>query len=159
MSQLSLLEKRIKWTAIQDAGIAVVVLVLAFVAIAAGITLARTEINAKAVVVGGMGLLFLWVAWILAQSARALWSPRESTLYAELSGDGAGIGWAHLTTGALSAIKVYFLDGSMCTIYARRSDGEALLSLVQSRAAHAVIGFGPEQEAAYVALVKGMSAR
>ena len=50
--------------------------------------------------------------------------------------------------------KVYFLDATMCTVYAGGRDAEALLALVEERAPRAVIGFGPEKEAEYVELVK-----
>lgn len=153
METLKLLEKRITRTVVQDALIAVVVFGLALVAIAAAVTRARSELDGRTIMMGVMGLGNLWAAWVMAQSARALWPARSSKVYTALAADGQNIGWAHLTTGSFTALKVYFLDGTMCTLYAGRRDAEALLAFVEERAPHAVLGFGADQEAAYVALV------
>jgi hypothetical protein len=155
MSEFALLETRIRRTAVQDALIAVVVLGLALVVLFAAWTTTTAGITGRTAMLGLFGLVLGWVAWVMFSAARALWPAQESPVYKALAGDGEGIGWAHLTTGSLSALKVYFLDGTMCTIYAGRRDAETLLDLVGQRAPRAILGFGPEQEAAYVALVKG----
>ncbi|MDP2275431.1 MAG: hypothetical protein Q8N23_11520 [Archangium sp.] len=153
MSDLALLEKRIRRTAIQDAGIAVVVFAMAPVTLLAAWSTTKEGITGRTAMMGFFGLVFFWVAWVMFDAARALWPAQESTVYKELSGDGNGIAWSHLTTGSLSAIKVYFVDGTLCTLYAGKRDAEALLNLVGQRAPRAILGFGPEQEAAYCALV------
>ena len=153
MSDLALLEKRIRRTAVQDGLIAVVMFAMALLVLFAAWSTTKAGITGRTAVVGLFGLAFVWVAWLMFDSARALWPARESTVYKELSGDGKAIAWAHLTTGSLSATKVYFLDGTMCTIYAGKRDSETLLNLVAQRAPRAILGFGPEQQAAYAALV------
>lgn len=153
METLRLLETRIRRTAIQDALVAGVVLVLALLVAAATVSLAMTAVNGRTMMMGVFSLAFLWAAWAMAQSARALWPARSSRIYVELSTEGNHIAWVHLTTGAFSAIKVYFLDGDEFTLFASKRDAEALLAFVEERAPDAVVGFGAEQLAAYVALV------
>lgn len=153
MSELALLEKRIRSTAVQDALIAVVVFAMALGVLFGVWSTSKAGITGRTAMVGLFGLAFVWVAWVMFDTARALWPAQESTVYKELSGDGKAIAWSHLTTGSLSAIKVYFVDGTMCTIYAGKRDSEALLGFVGQRAPHAILGFGSEQEAAYAELV------
>lgn len=153
MSELNLLEERIRWTVLQDGLIAFVVFAMAILVLLAAATTAKAGITGRTAMVGALGLAFVWMAWVMLQAARALWPATASTVYRELSGDGKGIGWAHLTTGAFSAIKVYFRDQTMCTLYCGKRDAGTLLAFVSQRAPQAILGFGPEQEAAYVALV------
>ena len=153
MSELALLEKRIRSTAVQDALIGVVVFAMAIVVLFAAWSTTKAGITGRTAMMGLFGLAFVWAAWLMFDSARALWPAQESTVYKELSGDSKAIVWSHLTTGSLSAIKVYFVDETMCTIYAGKRDSETLLGLVGQRAPRAILGFGPEQQAAYAALV------
>lgn len=153
-ASLELLEKRIKSTSLQDGVIAAVVFVLAIVVGLATATLAQGGVTMRTGMMAAITLGLGWAAWVMLQSARALSPAKDTKLYRELAGTGQDIGWAHLTTGALSALKVYFLDGTLCTVYASARDGEALISFLSERAPHAIIGFGQEQETAYVAMVK-----
>jgi hypothetical protein len=153
-ASFELLEKRIKATALQDGAIAVVVFGLAIVVALATATLLKGGVTMRSGMMAAIALGLGWAAWVMLQSARALSPAKDTKLYKELAGGGQDIGWAHLTTGALSAMKVYFLDGSMCTVYASARDGETLISLLSERAPHAIIGYGQEQETAYVAMVR-----
>ena len=154
MSGLELLEHRIRRTALQEAAIAVVVLGVAGVVLAAAAFRARTQFDAKTMVVGGFGLVFLWVTWIFVQNARELWTPQDARVWLQLTGDAKEVAWAHRTQGSVNAVKIYFLDGKLCTLYAGKKDGEALLAFVQDRAPHALIGFGADQQKAYLERVR-----
>lgn len=156
---LILLEKRIRWSALRNALIALVVFALALIVLAAAGTRARTTLDPKTAMVAVFGALFLWAAWVMAGNARRLVPVKASRVFRELSGDARGIAWTHLTVGSYSAINIYFLDGTMCTLYASRRDCEKLLELVTQKAPHAILGFGREQERAYAYLVAKSRAR
>ncbi len=150
MNELVLLKKRLGWTAVQDVVIAVVVLAMSM-AVIAGAFMPGTTGNR--VFMGVLGLVFLWVAWVMIGSARAAWPAEASVIYRELTGDAQGIGWAHLTVGKTNSLKVYFLDGTLCTVYCNRRDGQMLLSFIQQRAPQALFGWGADQQKEYSARV------
>jgi hypothetical protein len=152
MTDLELLARRIRSTAIQNA-------ILALLSSAVGMSvLAAAWMGhaplSKRGLVGAFGALFVWVGWIMLSSARRLWPARRSRVYRALAEDGHDIAWAHLTTGALRAITIYFDDGQMVILYASRKKGERLLQLVQQMVPQATIGFSDEAQAAYHARLK-----
>lgn len=73
MSELNLLEKRIRWTVLQDGLIAFVVFAMAILVLLAAATTAKAGITGRTAMVGALGLAFVWMAWVMLQAARALW--------------------------------------------------------------------------------------
>jgi len=154
MHDLDLLEQRIKRSAIQDFFYAAVVLALAVLALVGAATRVVAADYSQAAFIALLGLCMGLGSWAMAQSGRALWPARSSVVYRAMTGDAKSIAWAHLTAGSTSAIKVYFLDGEMVTLYANRRDAETLLAFVHHRAPHAIFGYGPEQQRLYAERVK-----
>ncbi len=150
MNELELLKKRLWWTAFQDVVIAVVMIGMS-VAMFAGAAFGKT--TSSTIMMGLFGVACVWLTWVMIESARAAWPAEKSVIHRELTGDALGIGWAHLTVGKTNSIKVYFLDGTMCTVYCNRRDGQTLLGFIQSRAPHALFGWGADQQKEYSARV------
>jgi len=158
MHDLDLLEQRIKRSAIQDFFVAAAVLALSALALVGAATRVMAADYSQAAFIAFMGLCTGFASWAMAQSGRALWPARSSVIYRAMTGDAKSIAWAHLTTGSTSAIKIYFLDGDMVTLYANRRDAETLLAFVHHRAPHAIFGYGPEQQRLYAERVKSSRA-
>ncbi len=153
MTDLELLARQIRRTAIQDAVIGVVVLGLAGLVLAAFATKLSSGITGQTIFIGLMGLVFLWVAWLMFSSAKRFWKAEATRPYRSLSTDGKDVAWAHLTTGSVNALKLYFVDGDLVTINASRKDGERLMAFVVSRVPQVIAGYGVEQQRAWTARV------
>jgi len=151
--QLLLLEKRIKWTVAQNVGAAVLFLLAGALVVTAGAHTLWAG-NWKGLLLLGIGLLMVWVGRGIGQDADAGWPARESRLFKALSVDARDVCWAHCTEGGYSALKVYFVDGTSFHLSANQRDSQTLLAWVAERAPHALLGFGPEEQAAYAERVR-----
>jgi hypothetical protein len=147
---LRLLEKRVRWTAIENALVASALFLF-------GCLLLFLGRRAATLVV--VGLLFFWGAWIIAASALRLVPTRASRVFRELSGDARGILWVYLPPLSTSGVKFCFSNATACTLSANKRTAERLLEFVVQRAPHVIVGFGPEQEKAYFELLKRLSSR
>lgn len=145
MTDLELLARQIRRTAVADAVVGVVVLGLAGVVAVAFATKVSSGLSGRTIFIGLMAVGMLWVSWVMFSSAKRLWPAEASRPYRALSGDGKEVAWVHLTTGSINAIKLHFIDGDSVTISASRKVGERLMSMVLSRVPDVIAGYGPEQ--------------
>ena len=153
MTELELLARQIRRTAMQDAAVGVVVLGLAGLVLFAFATKLSSGITGQTIFIGLMGLVFLGVAWLMFSGAKRFWHAEGTRPYRSLSADGKDVAWAHLTTGSVNALKLYFVDGDMVTINASRKVGERLMAFVVSRVPQVITGYGAEQQRAWAACV------
>lgn len=151
---LELLEKCIKSSAIQSFFLAAFSLVAGAGLLVGAVTQIVDAKYDKAGFMGLGGLVMLGAAWALFQGGRELWPARSARAYAELAGDARGVAWAYMTLGKSNGVKLCFLDGDEVSISASRSDSEALMKLIQQRAPHAILGYGPAQQKIYIERVK-----
>ncbi len=153
------LERRIRATAIQYWLIASCAFGLAVALTAAVVSLVRAATFSQAIFVSAMTLGALAVGWANAQNGRHLHPVRSSRPYLALTKDATALAWAHLVQGKVSGIRLHFLDGEMCTLYANGRDGETLLAMVRERAPHAILGYGATERQRYLERVRGARAR
>lgn len=145
MSELELLEKRIKRSGLQDILVGVVMFVMAAL-VAVGAVTQWSSPNGKPWFMIFIGLVFVGVAWLMVSSGLTQWDPRATRLYVAVTGDTKDVVWVHLTRGSVNAMKVHFNDGEVTTVHANRKEGERLMGLLLQRAPHAIFGFGPAQQ-------------
>jgi hypothetical protein len=153
MTELELLEKRIKRSALQDMFIGLLLLLMAALVVVGAVTQWNSP-NGKPWFMVLLGLMFVGVAWLMVNGGLAQWNPRATRLYLAVTGDTKDVVWVHLTRGSVNAMKVHFSNGEVTTVHASRKDGERLLGFMLQRAPHAIFGFGPEQQKAYFERLK-----
>jgi len=151
---LDVLERRIKWTAIQSFILAACCFALT------GVVLVAAVVTAVKQGVGAAGFMALMSAGGFAASAALVYNgwvmlpPRSTLLYRVVESEPERLGWVYARVGKVNGVKIHLLDGSEHALDANGKDSAALIRLVQERAPHAIAGWCPAQKQAYVDLVK-----
>lgn len=148
MTELELLEKRIKRSGLQDLIVGVVVFLMALMVLAGAVTQWNAP-SGRPWFMLVLGPAFLGVAWLMVSTGRRQLSARTSRLYVAASGDTKDVAWVHLTVGSVNAMKVHFIDGDIASVSANRKELERLFTFMQQRAPHAIFGFGNDQMKQY----------
>jgi len=148
MSELELLEKRIKRSGLQDLIVGVIVFLMALAVLAGAVTQWNAP-SGRPWFMLVLGPIFVGVAWLMVTNGRRQMSPRTTQLYLAASGDTKDVAWVHLTVGSVNAMKVYFVDGEIASVSANRKELERLFGFMQQRAPHAIFGYGKEQMKQY----------
>lgn len=155
---LDLLERRIKASAIQSFVVAGCALLMGLGMLAGAVAMAVTQGVGSAGFMALMGFGGVAVAWMLSENGRAMWPPRDATIYMVLERDPSRVAWAHLTVGKTNGIQIHTVDGHEHTLYANGADSKALLAFVRERAPQAIFGYGVEQKKRYRELVRSQRA-
>lgn len=154
-TELDLLEKRIKATAIGSFVISLVVFVMGLGVLGAIILPLRSKNWGQAAFMLAMALISLFAAWASLSVGRSLWPAATSTLYTMFaSGDTTRLAWAHLTVGKSNGVRIYLNNGEGISLSANRNDSAGLMELIQRRCPTAILGYGPSQKAAYAEVLK-----
>ncbi len=159
MTDLELLEKRIKASAFFELAMLLGVLVLAVIAGAGAVMLARTAGLAQAAFSGLACLVMLLASYAMSGAVRDLLKGRDSRVFQQFSGDARLIAWVHQTRGAANGLKVYFRDGLLVTLHCNTRDAERLFAFARQRAPQALFGYNPDYLPQWGRLVKEYKAQ
>ncbi len=149
MTDLELLEKRIKRSGLQDMVVGFLVFLMAALVLVGAVTQWNSP-KGKPWFMLFLGPLILGVAGVMVTSGRRQWSAQTTRLFLAATGDSKDVAWVHLTVGSVNAMKVHFIDGETSTVHANRKDAERLLGFMVQRAPGAIFGFGPGQQKQFV---------
>ena len=154
MTEMILLEKRMKWSAVQNYLISLATLFFMVMVMAGVVVQVRAAQYSSAALMAFFTVMMALGTWVMFQSGRALWPLEKSALYQSLNGDAKNIAWVHLTTGRSTSVKVYLIDGESFQLYGNAQETQTLANFVRQRAPHALAGYGEAEQRAYAERVK-----
>ena len=158
MSELELVERRIKAGALQSIFAAVCTAGLALGLLAAAVYQAAHRQLCSAGFIALLGLGLGAAALALANAARSQWSPQTTPLYLAFSSRPEGLGWAYGVTGKTNGVRIHLMDGSVHTLTANGEQSRTLLALVRQKAPQAILGFGKDEQAEFTRRIKAARA-